>query len=111
MADDAPVNVNESAETSNTALSAEAKASKEQEETETDSATDTTIPTGCGVIVVKDGKVLVGTRKDNGLVCGPGGHIEIGETPEEAAIRETREEFGINIANIIPVALISGMSE
>lgn len=111
MVDDAPVNANESAETSNTALSAETKAPKEQEETETDSATDTTIPTGCGVIVVKDGKVLVGTRKDNGLVCGPGGHIEIGETPEEAAIRETREEFGINIADIIPVTLVSGMSE
>ena len=45
------------------------------------------------------------------FVCGPGGHIEIGETPEDAAIRETREEFGINIANIIPVTLISGMSE
>lgn len=33
------------------------------------------------------------------------------KTPEDAAIRETREEFGINIANIIPVTLISGMSE
>lgn len=83
MVDDAPVNANESAETSNTALSAETKAPKEQEETETDSATDTTIPTGCGVIVVKDGKVLVGTRKDNGLVCGPGGHIEIVSLSEE----------------------------
>ena len=40
-----------------------------------------------------------------------GRHIEIGETPEEAAIRETREEFGINIADIIPVTLVSGMSE
>lgn len=28
-----------------------------------------------------------------------------------AAIRETREEFGINIADIIPVTLVSGMSE
>lgn len=111
MVDDAPTNANESAETSNTALSAEVKEPQEQEETETDSAFDTVTPTGCGVIVVKDGKVLVGTRKDNGLVCGPGGHIEIGETPEDAAIRETREEFGINIANIIPVTLISGMSE
>ena len=106
MVDDAPTNANESAETSNTALSAEVKEPQEQEETETDSAFDTVTPTGCGVIVVKDGKVLVGTRKDNGLVCGPGGHIEIGETPEDAAIRETREEFGINIANIIPVTLI-----
>lgn len=69
------------------------------------------IPTGCGVIVMRDGKVLVGNRKDSGLICGPGGHIEAGESPEEAAIRETREEFGINIAETIPVALIAGMPE
>lgn len=41
--------------------------------------------TGCGVIVIKDGKILIGERKDNGQICGPGGHIEIGETPEDAA--------------------------
>jgi 8-oxo-dGTP pyrophosphatase MutT (NUDIX family) len=34
-------------------------------------------------------------RKDNGLICGPGGHIEAGEAPIQAAIRETQEEFGI----------------
>ena len=77
----------ESEETSDTALST--KFSQIEGETQGDSIT----PTGCGVIVVKDGKILVGTRKDNGLICGPGGHIEQGETPEEAAIRETREEF------------------
>lgn len=114
MVDGAPVNPYESEETANTALSAEIKTpagQPEQEEMETDSATDLVNPTGCGVIVVKDGKVLIGTRKDNGLVCGPGGHIEAGETPEEAALRETREEFGINIANIIPVSTISGMPD
>lgn len=101
-------NMRESEETSNTALSAE---------NETASiprtggmAEDSVQPTGCGVIVVKGGKVLVGERKDNGLICGPGGHIEAGETPEDAAIRETREEFGVNIANIVPIAVISGMS-
>lgn len=53
---------------------------------------------GVGVIVVKDGKVLTGTRlrgKGVGLIGGPGGHIEEGETPEEAAVRETYEEFKI----------------
>lgn len=53
---------------------------------------------GVGVIVVKDGKVLTGTRltgKGAGLIGGPGGHIEDGESPEEAAIRETAEEFKI----------------
>lgn len=109
MEEAVPVDENESAETMNTALSAENKETEEQEQPQTDS--ENIVPTGCGVIVVKDGKILIGTRKDNGLVCGPGGHIEIGETPEEAAIRETREEFGINIAETIPLTIISRMPE
>ena len=53
---------------------------------------------GVGVIVVKDGKVLTATRlagKGIGLIGGPGGHIEDGENPKQAAIRETEEEFKI----------------
>ena len=57
-----------------------------------------------GVIVMKDGYVLCG-RRDNdsnrGEICGPGGHIEEGETPEQAAIRETEEEFGIKPVELI----------
>ena len=54
---------------------------------------------GVGVIVVEDGKILTGTRKTDfgyGLICGPGGHIKVGETPTQAAFRETEEEFGIS---------------
>lgn len=63
-------------------------------------------PGGVGVLVVKNGEILVGVRKEGfctGLVCGPGGHIEDGETPEEAAIRETQEEFGITPKNLIQI--------
>lgn len=59
---------------------------------------------GVGVIVVKDGKILCGKRHNDtgyGLLCGPGGHVEHGETVEQAAIRETQEEFGITPKNII----------
>lgn len=98
----------ESEETSSTALSAEIGADKPPVESE-EVAKDSIHPTGCGVIVVKDGKVLIGERKDNGLICGPGGHIEAGENSEDAAIRETREEFGINVAGLVPLAVISGM--
>lgn len=63
-------------------------------------------PTGCGVLVLRDGKVLTGTRKEKasrGQICGPGGHIEPGETPEEAAKRETYEEFGIVCNDLQPL--------
>ena len=64
-----------------------------------------------GVYVLGDSKypsVLCGQRKndsDKGLTCGPGGHIETGETPEDAAIRETQEEFGITPTELIPFGI------
>ena len=63
-------------------------------------------PTGCGVLVVRNGKVLTGTRIErasHGQICGPGGHIEAGETPEQAAVREAHEEFGITCHDLKPL--------
>ena len=60
------------------------------------------------VLVISDGKVLSGTRHNDfgyGLVCGPGGHVEPGETPTQAAFRETEEEFGISPKELIPLGL------
>ena len=66
---------------------------------------------GVGVLVIQNGKILCGTRVDDGTIGGPGGHIEAGETPEEAAIRETQEEFGITPKELIPITTLTGMPE
>ena len=58
---------------------------------------------GIGVMVFRDGKVLIGKRKSKlgeGEWSFPGGHLESGESFVECAVRETREESGIEIANI-----------
>ena len=68
-------------------------------------------PTGCGVIVMRNGKILTGTRIERagkGRICGPGGHIEPGETPEEAAKREAMEEFGIECTDLQPLGTQDG---
>ena len=64
---------------------------------------------GVGVLVMQDGRFLCGTRLKDGSVGGPGGHIEAGESPEDAAIRETREEFGITPKDLMPVAFLSDL--
>lgn len=58
------------------------------------------------VLLEKEDKILVlqeGGRLAYGLWCFPGGHVEEGESFEEGAIREAREESGyeISIKNIL----------
>jgi len=51
---------------------------------------------GAGVIVINDqGHILLGRDSNDGLWSGPGGHVESGETFEEAAKRELKEEAGL----------------
>ena len=53
-----------------------------------------------GLVIVFNGKVLLGHsagRKSNAGYGISKGGIDIGESKLEAAIRETREEFGINV--------------
>lgn len=51
-------------------------------------------------IVVRDNKVLVCINKEEGHKFFPGGHVEFGESVEEALVREFKEETGAEITDI-----------
>jgi len=56
-----------------------------------------------GVLVMRRGRVLLGRRRGShgeGCYAAPGGHIEFGESFEQAARREVREETGLEIADL-----------
>jgi 8-oxo-dGTP diphosphatase len=60
------------------------------------------IRTSANVLLVRNGKVLLSRRQNkgwgDGLLCIPGGHVEKGESPTMAALRELQEECGLNLA-------------
>ena len=61
------------------------------------------IKIACDIFVLKEGKLLLGIRK-NSYGAGnwglPGGHLEWGEKLAECAIRELKEETGIEAENL-----------
>lgn len=71
--------------------------------TEAGQVTDADDLPAAAVLIVRDGKVLAATRRGNEGVCGPGGKVERGESSEEAAKRETLEEFNIMPLNLTPI--------
>jgi 8-oxo-dGTP diphosphatase len=55
---------------------------------------------GIGVIILKNGRVLLGKRKSShgtGTWHFPGGHLEFGESLEDCSRREVLEETGMKI--------------
>lgn len=55
---------------------------------------------GVGAIIVQDGKILIvrrGSEPGKGKWSVPGGLVELGETVEQAVVREVREECGLDV--------------
>lgn len=48
------------------------------------------------VAAFRDGRFLMGKRRDNGKWNMPGGHLEPGESPHTAGVRELGEETGLH---------------
>ena len=48
-------------------------------------------------VIVRDGKVLLVEMDNAGFFCLPGGHVELGETPFQAVVREVKEETGLDL--------------
>lgn len=52
---------------------------------------------GTSVAIFKSGRILLTQREDFEVWCLPGGQVENGESLAQAAIREVREETGLDI--------------
>ena len=59
---------------------------------------------GVGVLILRDGRLLLGRRRGAhgaGTWAPPGGHIDEGENVESTARREVREETGLELGRTV----------
>ncbi len=67
---------------------------------------------GLGIIIVnKDGNILIGKRKGSHAqkYSIPGGHLDLGETFEQGAIREIKEETDLDILEPKVIAITNNL--
>ena len=67
-----------------------------------DQESDVVHVTGSGIVVGPRGVVLL-EHKRLGIWLQPGGHLDPGETPWEASLRESREETGLEVSFAGPI--------
>jgi 8-oxo-dGTP diphosphatase len=69
---------------------------------------------GVAILLMKGNQVLLMKRKGPhgpGTWTTPGGHMEFGETPEQCAAREAKEEVGVEVVEIRFRALTNDVFE
>lgn len=55
------------------------------------------VPSTTSVVLDDQGRIALVHRKDNGLWALPGGGMELGESIEDCAVREVKEETGLDV--------------
>ena len=65
---------------------------------------------GVGAVIIKEGQIALikrGNEPAKGKWTIPGGLVELGESPEQAVIRETKEELKLDVANPTLIDVVS----
>ena len=55
------------------------------------------MPSTTAIVIDSTGRIVLVKRKDNELWALPGGAMELGESIEQAAVREVKEETGLDV--------------
>ena len=65
------------------------------------------VPAASAVVTDEDGRLLLAKRTDNNLWTIPGGTMKPGETITETAVREAKEETGLDVEVVSLVGIYS----
>ncbi len=65
------------------------------------------VPAASAVVTDEDGRLLLAKRTDNDLWTIPGGTMKPGETITETAVREVKEETGVDVEVVSLVGIYS----
>jgi ADP-ribose pyrophosphatase YjhB (NUDIX family) len=67
---------------------------------------------GIGAVIIKEGKIALikrGNEPSRGKWTIPGGLVELGESLEQAVVRETKEETGLDVYNPSLIDVVSNV--
>ena len=67
---------------------------------------------GVGAVILSEGKIALikrGNEPSRGKWTIPGGLVELAESPEQAVIRETKEETGLDVDNPSLIDVVSNV--
>jgi ADP-ribose pyrophosphatase YjhB (NUDIX family) len=67
---------------------------------------------GVGAVIIRDGQIALikrGNEPAKGKWTIPGGLVELAESPEQAVIRETKEEVGLEVEKPVLMDVVSNV--